>query len=183
MTGALRREKMADTTIKQLEAEIEQLNRLVNHQNFPVVCQVYYLDNLHNMLQVRQREEDTRSSKMMLKFREDKVHRMESLVGGLLPIDSYLVQENNALSEEIKLLQTKVDRNPEVTRFALENIRLLDQLRRQLLGSCSSFYQFMWTVIHCFYILYRFQEFYEEGERGLLLNEVSELRNQVFANV
>ncbi|XP_039139825.1 kinesin-like protein KIN-12F [Dioscorea cayenensis subsp. rotundata] len=131
LTGALRREKMADTTIKQLEAEIEQLNRLV-----------------------RQREEDTRSSKMMLKFREDKVHRMESLVGGLLPIDSYLVQENNALSEEIKLLQTKVDRNPEVTRFALENIRLLDQLRR-------------------------FQEFYEEGERGLLLNEVSELRNQL----
>jgi len=29
LAGALRREKMAETTIKQLEAEIEQLNCLV----------------------------------------------------------------------------------------------------------------------------------------------------------
>ncbi|URE45942.1 KISc [Musa troglodytarum] len=50
LAGALRREKMADTTIKQLQAEIEQLNRLV-----------------------RQREDDTQSTKMMLKFREDKI--------------------------------------------------------------------------------------------------------------
>jgi kinesin family protein 15 len=55
---------------------------------------------------------------------------MESLVGGLLPPDTYLLEENQALSEEIQLIQAKVDKNPEVTRFALENIRLLDQLRR-----------------------------------------------------
>lgn len=39
------------------------------------------------------------------------------------------------------------------------------------------------TLSH--YMLYffsRFQEFYEEGERELLLNEVCELRNQVFQN-
>lgn len=30
MTGALRREQMVEISIKQLEAEIEQLNRLVN---------------------------------------------------------------------------------------------------------------------------------------------------------
>lgn len=67
---------------------------------------------------------------MMLKFREDKIQRMESVVGGLLPADTYLLEENSALSEEIQLLQAKVERNPEVTRFALENIRLLEQLRR-----------------------------------------------------
>ncbi|CAK7329803.1 unnamed protein product [Dovyalis caffra] len=131
LAGALRREQMAETSIKKLEAEIEQLNRLV-----------------------RQREEDTRSTKMMLRFREDKIQRMESLVGGLLPPDTYLVEENQALSEEIQLIQDKVDKNPEVTRFALENIRLLDQLRR-------------------------FQEFYEEGEREILLDEVSKLREQL----
>ncbi|OVA15456.1 Kinesin [Macleaya cordata] len=132
LTGALRREKMADTSIRQLEAEIEQLNRLV-----------------------RQREEDTQCTKMMLKFREDKIQRMESLVGGLIPSDMYLLVENSALSEELQLLRAKVDRNPEVTRFALENIRLLEKLRK-------------------------FQDFYEEGERELLLAEVSELRDQVF---
>ncbi|KAH9695744.1 kinesin-like protein KIN-12D [Citrus sinensis] len=124
LAGSLRREQMAETSIKKLEAEIEQLNRLV-----------------------RQREEDTRGTKMMLRFREDKIQRMELLLGGSLPADSFLLEENRALSEQIQLLQSKIDRNPEVTRFALENIRLLEQLRR-------------------------FQEFYEEGEREILLAEL-----------
>ena len=67
---------------------------------------------------------------MMLRFREDKIQRMESVISGSIPAESYLVEENKALSEEIQLLQAKLDRNPEVTRFALENIRLLDQIRR-----------------------------------------------------
>ncbi|KAI3702462.1 hypothetical protein L6452_28200 [Arctium lappa] len=131
LTGALRREQMSETSIQQLEAEIQHLNRLV-----------------------RQREEDNKCTKMMLKFREDKIHRMESLLAGSIPADSYLLEENNMLTEEIQMLRAKADRNPEVTRFALENIRLLEQLRR-------------------------FQDFYEEGEREMLLNEVSELRNQL----
>ncbi|KAF9600599.1 hypothetical protein IFM89_011128 [Coptis chinensis] len=135
LAGALRREKMADSSIKQLEAEIEQLNRLVH-----------------------QREEDTRCSKMMLRFREDKIQRMESLLDGSMPSDAYLLEENNVLSEELQLLRAKVDRNPEVTRFALENIRLLDKLRR-------------------------FQDFYEEGEREMLLAEVSELRDQMLQSL
>ncbi|KAK8956539.1 hypothetical protein KSP39_PZI000206 [Platanthera zijinensis] len=122
---------MADASLRQLEAEIEQLNRLV-----------------------REREEDTHCSKMMIKFREDTIYRMEALLNGLIPSESYLVQENKTLSEEIRLLQLKVDRNPEVTRFALENIRLLEQLKK-------------------------FQGFYEEGERNILLAELSELRNQL----
>nr|QWT43324.1 kinesin-like protein KIN12C [Citrullus lanatus] len=131
LAGALRREKMAEASIKKLEAEIEQLNRLV-----------------------RQREEDTRCTKMMLKFREDKIQRMESLLGGSIPAETYLLDENKGLYEEIQLLRAKIDRNPEVTRFALENIRLLDQLRR-------------------------FQEFYEEGEREVLIDEVSKSRDQL----
>ncbi|KAL9670442.1 hypothetical protein QQ045_007994 [Rhodiola kirilowii] len=131
LAGSLRREQMAESSIKQLEAEIEHLNRLV-----------------------RQREEDARSTKMMLKFRDDKISRMESLVNNVIPVDSYLFQENKALYEEIQLLTAKLDRNPEVTRFALENIRLLDQIRR-------------------------FQDFYKEGEKEMLLSEISELRKQL----
>ncbi|XP_016650580.1 PREDICTED: LOW QUALITY PROTEIN: phragmoplast orienting kinesin 2 [Prunus mume] len=131
LAGALRREQMAETTIKQLEAEKEQLNRLVH-----------------------QREEDTRCTKMMLRFREDKIQKMESLISGSIPVETYLLEENKTLSEQILLLQAKLDKNPEVTRFALENIRLLDQLRR-------------------------FQDFYEEGEREILLDEVSKLRDQL----
>ncbi|TKY59131.1 Phragmoplast orienting kinesin 2 [Spatholobus suberectus] len=131
LAGALRREQMAEISIKQLEAEIEQLNRLA-----------------------RQREEDTRSCKMMLRFREDKIRRLESRLAGSISTDTFLQEENKALSDEIQILQGKLDRNPEVTRFAVENIRLLDQLRR-------------------------YQEFYEEGEREILLTEVSSLREQL----
>ncbi|KAJ8441930.1 hypothetical protein Cgig2_020075 [Carnegiea gigantea] len=135
LAGALRREQMAETSIKQLEAEIEQLNRLVN-----------------------QREEDTRCTKMMLKFREDKIRRMESLLGDLKPVDTYLLEENAALSEEVQLLRAKIDKNPEVTRFAYENIRLLEQLRK-------------------------YQDFYEEGEREILMREICELRLQLMRSL
>ncbi|KAF3781795.1 Phragmoplast orienting kinesin 2 [Nymphaea thermarum] len=117
LVGSLRREQMQESMTKQLEAEIEQLNRLV-----------------------RQREEDTRGMKMMLRFREDKIQRMKSLVDGLMPSDVYLLQEKNALTEELELLRNRVDRNPEVTRF---------------------------------------QDFFQEGEREILLGEVSTLRNQL----
>ncbi|KAJ0441240.1 putative plus-end-directed kinesin ATPase [Helianthus annuus] len=131
LNGALRREKSTENCIKQLEAEIEQLNCLV-----------------------RQREEENRCTKMMLKFREDKIQKMESVFSGMISADSYLIEENNTLTEEIKILRAKVDKNPEVTRFAVENIRLLEQLKR-------------------------FQDFYKEGEREMLMAEVSELRDQL----
>lgn len=121
---------MAESSIKQLEAEIEHLNRLVSLPVPSVFLSILSDDSNSLSFQVRQREEDARSSKMMLKFRDDKISRMESLVKNVLPVDSYLIQENNALYEQIQLLTAKLDRNPEVTRFALENIRLLDQIRR-----------------------------------------------------
>ncbi|GJM95301.1 hypothetical protein PR202_ga12018 [Eleusine coracana subsp. coracana] len=104
--------------------------------------------------QVHQRELDTRSAKMLLKFREEKIHRDEALVQGKLPTETYLVEENKSLSEEIELLRARVDNNPEVIRFALENIRLSNQLKMS-------------------------QHFDSEGERELLLSEISELRHQV----
>lgn len=122
---------------------------------------------------------------MMVKFREEKIQRMESLVNGLIPADSYLLEENSALTEEIQLLQAKVDRNPEVTRFACENIRLLEQLRRQNVQTEIQ-YNRMLKLISFLFVNnvqlcweYRFQDFYEEGEREILLAEISNLRDQV----
>ncbi|KAK9003893.1 hypothetical protein V6N11_018788 [Hibiscus sabdariffa] len=106
LAGSLRREKMAETAILKLEAELEQMKRLV--------CQ---------------KDEDVQHTKMMLRFREDKIKNIELLTTGLVSTEEYLMEENQALKEEIQLLQTKIDRNPELTRFALENIRLLEQLQ------------------------------------------------------
>ncbi|KAM3708012.1 hypothetical protein ACJW31_02G067300 [Castanea mollissima] len=131
LVGALRREKMAETAVRKLEAEIEQVNHLA--------CQ---------------REEDAQHTKMMLRFREEKIKQLELLVHGKLSFNTYLEEENKALLEEIQLLRARTDRNPELTRFALENIRLQEQLQL-------------------------FQKFYEQGERETLLAEVSELRNKL----
>jgi kinesin family protein 15 len=81
---------------------------------------------------VKQREDDNQCSKMLLRFREDKITRLEALSAGVTSADMYLRQERDWLMNELRLMQEKADRNPELTRFAMENIRLLEQLRRLL---------------------------------------------------
>lgn len=81
------------------------------------------------LFQSHQQQEETQRTKMMLKFREDKIKRLEMLLDGLISADTFYLEENSALREESQLLQAKIERNPEVTRFAMENIRLLEQIR------------------------------------------------------
>ena len=81
------------------------------------------------LLQALQREEDCLRARMILRFREEKIKRLELFADGLISVDKYLMEENNTLKEEIHLLRERIDRNPELTRFALENMRLLDQIR------------------------------------------------------
>ena len=159
-------------------------------------------------VKVKQREDDTQCSKMMLRFREDKIKRLESLSAGFLTAELYLMQEKNTLVEELQLLQAKIDRNPELTRFAMENIRLLEQLRRfadNLLPMAFNFTfyvplsrnrmhrnltciytnrclwppQGLWRIADEGCILCRFQDFYTGGEREAMADEISNLRDQV----
>jgi kinesin family protein 15 len=80
--------------------------------------------------QVQQREEESQCGKMVLRFRDEKIQRLESLSQGVLEVDTYLAEEKKMLSEELQLLRGRINRNPELTRFAMENIRLLDQIKR-----------------------------------------------------
>jgi kinesin family protein 15 len=43
------------------------------------------------------------------------------------------MEEKRVLVEELQLLRARIDRNPELTRFAAENIRLLDHIKRLIL--------------------------------------------------
>ncbi|XP_023547738.1 kinesin-like protein KIN-12C isoform X2 [Cucurbita pepo subsp. pepo] len=131
LTGALRREEVANTTIQKLEFEFEHMKRLAF-----------------------QLEEDGQRTKMLLKFREEKIRQLELFIGGMLSADEYLLEENKALAVEIKMLQAKINRNPELTRVSLENSKLTEQLQV-------------------------YQNFYELGEREALLTEVAELRNEL----
>ncbi|BAT77004.1 hypothetical protein VIGAN_01508300 [Vigna angularis var. angularis] len=102
LVSALRREKMAETTIQNLKAEIDHKNCLV-----------------------RQREEDIEHTSSMLRHYKEKIKQLELLVDGKLTAEKYLMEENRALQEEIQLLKVKIDKNSELSTLALENDRLL----------------------------------------------------------
>ena len=82
------------------------------------------------VFQVKQREEETQCSKMILRFREDKIQRLETLSDGNLTTNTYLLEEKNAALRELQLIRNEKGCNPEVTRFAMENMRLQEQLRK-----------------------------------------------------
>ncbi|XP_059280862.1 kinesin-like protein KIN-12C isoform X1 [Lycium ferocissimum] len=128
--NAVRRAKLAEMEVRRLEAEIEEMKHLVHQQ-----------------------EEEVQLSKEIMKLRDKKIDRLESLGNGVISADSFILEENNALKDEIQLLQARAERNPESARLAYENISLLKQLR--------------W-----------FENFYENGETEKLVPEMSELREQ-----
>jgi kinesin family protein 15 len=82
--------------------------------------------------QVKELEENTQYNKLILQFREDKIRRLESLSTGVLSADAYLMDENNAVMEELQLLRDLPVQNPEHTRLAMENLSLHEQLRRYI---------------------------------------------------
>ncbi|KAH9330715.1 hypothetical protein KI387_002823, partial [Taxus chinensis] len=131
VAGALRRELEAERLSKHLSTEIEYLQCLV-----------------------RQREDETQCCRMLLRFREEKISKIESAGAGSISSTTVLSEENKALKEEIKLLRGRIDRNPELTRFAMENIKLIEQIRR-------------------------YREFYECGERDLMIEEISNLQDKL----
>ncbi|XP_058757303.1 kinesin-like protein KIN-12C [Vicia villosa] len=135
LVGALRREKMAETTIQNLNFEIDRMKGLA-----------------------QQKEEDAQHTSIMMSHYEEKIKQLELLVDGQLSAEKYLKEENRALKEEFQFHKTKIDKNSESSRFALENDRLSQQLQI-------------------------FQNFYEHGERERLLTELSELRDQLLVHL
>lgn len=79
---------------------------------------------------MREYEHDYECNKRLVDCREDKIARLEQLADGVLADADFLAQEREAAQLERRAMQEKIDRHPEVTRFAMENMRLVEQLRR-----------------------------------------------------
>ncbi|KAH6774814.1 P-loop containing nucleoside triphosphate hydrolases superfamily protein [Perilla frutescens var. frutescens] len=107
LVGALQREKDKDTAMQALAAENQAALRLA-----------------------KQREDEIQAWKMRLRFRESNIKRLESVASGKISAETHLLKEREELLEEIELLRAQVDRNQEVTRFAMENLRLKEEIRR-----------------------------------------------------
>ncbi|GJR14355.1 kinesin-like protein KIN-12C [Tanacetum coccineum] len=100
---------------RQIQMLKEQISILVKHQNTSKPPFQGSEANQENRRALSR--EDVQCTKMLLKFRQEKIKRLELLANGIISTDNYLMDENNALKEEIQQLQAKIDRNRELTRF------------------------------------------------------------------
>ncbi|KAL8481040.1 hypothetical protein ACS0TY_026994 [Phlomoides rotata] len=86
--------------------------------------------------------------------REDKIARLESLMDGVLPTAEFMEEELLSLNHEHKILQEQYDNHPDVLRTKIELKRAQDELER-------------------------YQNFFDLGERDVLLEEIQDLRTQL----
>lgn len=91
------------------------------------------------MKQAKQREDEIQGLKMRLRFREAGIKRLEGVVQGTISAETHLLKEKEENLKEIEVLRTQVDRNQEVTRFAMENLHLKEEIRRHV---------FVFSVVH-----------------------------------
>ncbi|XP_073040513.1 kinesin-like protein KIN-12E isoform X1 [Primulina eburnea] len=107
LVGAFRREKDKDTVLQALAAENQAALRLV-----------------------KQREDEIHELKMRLRFRESGLKRLEAVASGKISAEIHLVKEKEEHLKEIEVLRAQVDRNQDATRFAMENLRLKEEVKR-----------------------------------------------------
>ncbi|GMI81650.1 hypothetical protein like AT3G44050 [Hibiscus trionum] len=107
LVGAFKREREKEATLEALTAETQAAMQLA-----------------------KQREDEIQSLKMRLRFREAGIKRLEAVASGKMSAETHLLQEKEEYLKEIEVLRAQVDRNQEVTRFALENLRLKEEIRR-----------------------------------------------------
>lgn len=88
----------------------------------------FLINKAEILLKAHQRDEEARDTNMVLRFREEKIKRLEILLEGLMPVDKFYLEENIALREE-NLLHAKTKKNPQVIRLELENARLLEKIK------------------------------------------------------
>ncbi|XP_022973576.1 kinesin-like protein KIN-12E [Cucurbita maxima] len=131
LVGAFRREKDKDMALQALANENQAAMQLA-----------------------KQREDEIQSLKMRLRFREAGIKRLEAVASGKISAETHLLKEKEEHLKEIEVLKNQVDRNQEVTRFAMENLRLKEEIRR-------------------------LKSFYEEGEREMVHEQIMELESRL----
>ncbi|KAF8039698.1 hypothetical protein BT93_B2034 [Corymbia citriodora subsp. variegata] len=131
LVGAFRRENDKETALQALASESQAALRLA-----------------------KQRGDEIQGLKMRLRFREAGLKRLEAVAVGKISAETHLLKEKEEHLKEIEVLRTQVDRNPEVTRFAMENLQLKEEIRR-------------------------LKSFCEEGEREMMNEQIRVLQNKL----
>ncbi|KAI6693903.1 hypothetical protein NL676_021613 [Syzygium grande] len=103
---------------------------------------------------VQQFKHERECNTIIAQTREDKILRLESLMDGVMPTEEFMGEEFASLNHEYKLLKEKYENHPEVLQSKIELKRLQDELEQ-------------------------YQNFFNNGEREVLLEEIQDLRSQL----
>ncbi|PIA59749.1 hypothetical protein AQUCO_00400565v1 [Aquilegia coerulea] len=145
----------SDTRISQRkEYEAALVGAFRRERDKELALQALAAENQATMHLAKKREDEIQGLKMRLRFREAGIKRLEAVASGKISAETHLLQEKEEYLKEIEALRSQVDRNQEVTRFALENLQLKEEIRR-------------------------LKSFYEEGERERMSEQVTILENKL----
>ncbi|KAJ8646210.1 hypothetical protein MRB53_007958 [Persea americana] len=103
---------------------------------------------------VQQYKHERECNAIIEQTREDKICRLESLMDGVLPTEEFMGEEFVSLANEHKLLKEKYDNHPEVLMTKIEFKRVQDELDG-------------------------YRNFFDLGERDVLMEEIQHLRSQL----
>ncbi|XP_062164877.1 kinesin-like protein KIN-12B isoform X2 [Alnus glutinosa] len=103
---------------------------------------------------VQQYKHERECNAIIAQTREDKILRLENLMDGVLPTEEFMEEELMSLTQEHKILKEKYENHPEVSTTKIELKRVQDELEQ-------------------------YRNFYDMGEREVLLEEIQDLRSQL----
>ncbi|GMY32137.1 kinesin-like protein KIN-12B [Fagus crenata] len=103
---------------------------------------------------VQQYKHERECNAIIAQTREDKIVRLENLMDGVLPTEEFMEEELASLTEEHKILKEKYENHPEILRTKIELKRVQDELEH-------------------------YRNFFEMGEKEVLLEEIQDLRSQL----
>ncbi|KAL5703004.1 TRAFAC class myosin-kinesin ATPase superfamily [Ranunculus cassubicifolius] len=103
---------------------------------------------------IQQYKHERECNAIIEQTREDKIMRLESLMDGVLPTEEFMEEELFSLTNEHKILKAQYDNHPEVLRTKIELKRVQDELDS-------------------------YRNFFDMGERDVLIEEIQHLRSQL----
>lgn len=103
---------------------------------------------------VQQYKHERECNAIIGQTREDKIARLESLMDGILTTEDFIEDELVSVKTENQLLKQKNENHPEILRTKIELKRVQDELDK-------------------------YRNFFDMGERDVLLEEIQDLRTQL----
>ncbi|XP_076920105.1 kinesin-like protein KIN-12B [Bidens hawaiensis] len=131
LAGSIRREMALEEFCTRQNAEIMQLNRLVQQYQHEREC-----------------------NSVIGQLQEDKIARLENLMDGVLSTEEFVDEELRSLANKHEILKEKYENHPEILKKGIELKNVQDELER-------------------------YKNFFDMGERDVLIEEVQDLRSQL----